>query len=208
MIPIQFIREDNVIGFKDEQEKITGYLKEATDELDVISIIGMAGLGKTTLAWKIFKDKAIQFAFPKRIWVYVSQEFDGRDVLLKILKGFTDLDMSGNTDQHIAQAVRAFLEEGKFLLVMDDVWTVEAWNAIRPVLPKENMKSKVLITSRYKDVGNHASLTGKCHDLRFLRKDESWELLQYEVFGKPNQCPNELKGMCDALFINCSFFFG
>lgn len=200
---IQLIREDNVVGFKDEQEKITGFLKEETDDLDVISIIGMAGLGKTTLAWKIFKDKDIQYAFSKRIWVYVSQEFDRRDVLLKILKGFTDLDMSGNTDQDIAQAVRAYLEEGTFLLVMDDVWTVEAWDAILPVLPKENKKSKVLITSRYKKVGTHASLNGKHHDLRFLRDNESWDLLQCEVFGKPNKCPPELKGIGEHIACLC-----
>ncbi|XP_051123225.1 probable disease resistance protein RF45 [Andrographis paniculata] len=203
---IQLIRQDNVVGFEDEEATIKGYLKKETEELDVVSIIGMPGLGKTTLAWKIFHDKAIKYEFPTRIWIYVSQDFNRRDVLLKILKGYTDLDMSGNTDLDLAQAVRTYLEQGKFLLVMDDVWDVQAWNDIKPVLPKERKNSKVLITSRTKNVGTHANPSRNPHNLRFLTEDESWDLLQYEVFGKLNCCPDELKGIgrliakqCDGL---------
>ncbi|KAK6153972.1 hypothetical protein DH2020_013611 [Rehmannia glutinosa] len=83
------LRQENVVGFEDEAEKLIRYLKEETGQLDVISINGMPGLGKTTLAGKIFRDPAIQYEFPTRIWVYVSQEFTDKDIFLAILRQMT-----------------------------------------------------------------------------------------------------------------------
>ncbi|KAI3464148.1 hypothetical protein Pfo_020811 [Paulownia fortunei] len=203
---VQSIRQDNIVGFEDEEETIMNYLLEPKEELDVISIIGMPGLGKTTLAWKIYQSQKIQFEFPVRIWVYISQVLNRKDVLLTILKEFTSQDMSSLSDHDLALTVRKYLEEGKFFLVMDDVWSVEAWNAIRDVLPKSNRTSKVLITSRYTNVGMHANRIREPHNLRFLTEEESWELLQLEVFGKLDDCPQELKAVgkhiakqCDGL---------
>lgn len=58
------------------EEKLIGYLKDEKEKLDVISIIGMSGLGKTALARKIFENEDICFRFPIHIWVYVSQRFN------------------------------------------------------------------------------------------------------------------------------------
>ncbi|KAK4438512.1 putative disease resistance RPP8-like protein 2 [Sesamum alatum] len=182
------LRMDNVVGLEDEEETIIKYLREETNALDVISIIGMQGLGKTTLAWKIYQNHIIQYEFPIRIWVYVSQEFNIKDVFLSILKAFTQQDMSMMSDQDLALTVHECLKTGKFLLVMDDVWNVEAWNAIQQALPRSNKMGKVLLTSSNRIVGSHANVSRQPHMLRFLTEEESWKLLQLEVFGKMNGC--------------------
>ncbi|KAK4394877.1 putative disease resistance RPP8-like protein 4 [Sesamum angolense] len=89
----------------------------------------MPGLGKTTLAGKIFRDPGILYEFPTRIWVYVSQDFTRKNIFLAILREFTRIDeeMYHKTDQELARLVASDLERGKFLLVMDDVWTAEDW---------------------------------------------------------------------------------
>ncbi|KAG8378763.1 hypothetical protein BUALT_Bualt07G0018900 [Buddleja alternifolia] len=187
---VPLIREENVIGLDEAEWTLTNYLKEETDELDVISIVGMLGLGKTTLAWKIFQNEIIQHEFPTRVWIYVSQEFNRKDVLLRILKEFTNEDKSYMSDLELAATVRGFLETGKFLLVLDDVWTVEAWNDIQDVLTKSNSNAKVLITSRNTEVATLVSnVNGEPYMLRFLTEEESWELLQVEIFGKLDDCP-------------------
>ncbi|KAI3454407.1 hypothetical protein Pfo_011070 [Paulownia fortunei] len=200
------IRQESVVGFEDEEVTIINHLMEEREELDVISIIGMPGLGKTTLALKIYHNQKIQYEFPTRIWVYVSQEFNKKDLFLNILKEFTSKDMSSLSDDDLAQTVRASLGNRKFLLVMDDVWTAEAWDTIRDALPNSHGKGKVLITSRLREVAMHANPTRGYHYLRFLRDDESWELLQLKVFGKLQECPQELIGIgkyitkkCDGL---------
>ncbi|PIN10519.1 Apoptotic ATPase [Handroanthus impetiginosus] len=200
---VQIIREDNVVGFQDEEQTIVSYLKEEKEKLDVISIVGMPGLGKTTLAWKIFKNEEIQFQFPVRIWVYVSQDFNPKDVFLNILKGFTRQDLSGLSDYDLIQTLRAYLSNGKFLLVIDDLWKKEAWDAINDVLPNNNRMGKVLITSRELNVGKHANGAREPHRLRFLNDKESWELLQLEVFGKLDDCPQQLEEIGNIIARQC-----
>ncbi|KAL0441126.1 UNVERIFIED_CONTAM: putative disease resistance protein [Sesamum radiatum] len=111
------IRQENVVGFEDEAQKLIGYLTQETKQLDVISIVGMAGLGKTTLAGKVFRDPTIMYEFPIRIWVYVSQKFTRKDIFLAIERGFTrlDNDMYRKNEQKLAQLVATRLEMGQIL---------------------------------------------------------------------------------------------
>ncbi|KAH6763418.1 hypothetical protein C2S52_020851 [Perilla frutescens var. hirtella] len=188
------VRETDVVGFEDEAERLKGYLTEESEKLDVVSIVGMPGLGKTTLAGKIFRDPAIQYEFPTRVWVYISQEFTKKDVFLTILKEFTRItdDIKSKTDQELAKQVASCLETTKFLLVMDDVWSREDWDKLQIALPKDNRRGKVLITSRQAEVGRHVNRIRGPHMLRFLTLDESWLLLRLEVFRKP-EFPQELE---------------
>ncbi|KAL1561025.1 putative late blight resistance protein R1A-10 [Salvia divinorum] len=198
------IRQNRVIGFDEEEAKITAYLKQRRDKLDVMSIVGIPGQGKTTLAWKVYQNEPICFHFPIRIWVYISQVFNSRDVFLQILKKFIpSQDTSSLNDDELANTVRACLEKEKFLLVLDDVWSVNAWEKIQAVLPLDNGEGKVLITTREKDVGEQSKVYRAPHDLKFLTHEESWELLQYEVFGDLNECPPDLKGIGERIAIKC-----
>lgn len=176
-----------MVGFEDEAETLMGYLAQETEQLDVISIIGMPGLGKTTLAGKIFHDPQMQYQFPVRIWIYISQEFTKKDIFLSILKEFTRITegISEKSDLELANLVSSFLASGKFLLVMDDVWTTADWDKLMIALPKSNKRGKVLITSRQVEVGRYANRFREPHMLRFLTLEESWLLLRWEVFGKP-----------------------
>ncbi|KAH6805062.1 hypothetical protein C2S51_029893 [Perilla frutescens var. frutescens] len=189
---IPLLREDNVVGFDGEADTVIKYLTEESGELEVISIIGMPGLGKTTLAWKIYRDPRIQYEFPTLIWIYVSQEYNIREVFLNILKKFTQQDMSRLDENELARKVKSYLEKPKFLLFMDDVWTGEAWSHIEAALPKSNKFGKVLITSRDEKVAWKASKR-EPHRLGFLEPKESWELLQLEVFSKLDECPKDLE---------------
>ncbi|KAL8056579.1 hypothetical protein ABFX02_04G127800 [Erythranthe guttata] len=200
---IPLLREDNIVGFEGEADTLISYLNEESEELEVISIIGMPGLGKTTLAWKIYKDSRVQFEFPTMIWVYVSQEFNRRDVFLTILKKFTQVDMSSKTDNELACLVRSYLEKSKFILFMDDVWTTEDWKNIEAALPKGNKLGKVLITSRHERVAVHANRKREPHQLRFLDSTESWELLQLEVFRNLDDCPQDFKTLGKDIARQC-----
>ncbi|KAL7114582.1 hypothetical protein ACP275_04G129700 [Erythranthe tilingii] len=182
---------------------VTMYLYEESKELDVISIIGMSGLGKTTLAWKIYNDSRVQFEFPTMIWVYVPQEFKRRDFFLTILKKFTEEDMSSKTDNELMSLVRYYLQKSKFILFMDDVWTAEAWRDIEAALPKSNKFGKVVITSRYEAVALLANQKRRPHRLRFLDSMESWKLLQLEVFRNLDDYPPELETLGKYMANQC-----
>ncbi|KZV44542.1 hypothetical protein F511_17448 [Dorcoceras hygrometricum] len=188
------------------EERKDIYWKEK-NELDPISIIGLPGLGKTTIAGKIFTDPRVQYEFPTRIWVFVSQDYKRKDVFISILKNFktnTD-DMLRKTDMEIAQTLRDCLREGRFLIVLDDVWTAEAWLDLHVAFPKINKLGKILITSRHEEVARQANPHREPHNLRLLTHQESWLLFRLEVFGEPI-CPSKLEengrfivNQCDRL---------
>ncbi|XP_051144790.1 putative late blight resistance protein homolog R1A-10 [Andrographis paniculata] len=187
------VEEDNVVGFEDEATKVIGLLKGGSDGLEVISIVGMPGLGKTTLAKMVYRDPRTEFEFYRRAWVYVSQEYSRKEVFLNILGHFTQITDAINkmTDEMLAKKLYEELGKGKYLIVMDDVWTEAAWTDLKVAFPKNNKGSRILITSRIKNVGKHANPNRDPHDLRFLTNDESWRLLQRKALGEEN-CPEEL----------------
>ncbi|KAK6148286.1 hypothetical protein DH2020_019198 [Rehmannia glutinosa] len=194
----------NKFGFEDDRGTLINYLTEEKEELDAISIVGMAGLGKSTLALSIYQNQKIQYEFPTRVWVNMSEELNMKNVLLNILKKLTSEDMSNLSYQDLHETVYAHLKQGKFLLVLDDVRSVEAWNAISNVLPKSNRMTKVLITSRHLEVARRANPNREPHCLRFLTEEESWVLLQLQVFRRVAQCPLELEGIGKYIAVQCN----
>ncbi|XP_049396829.1 putative disease resistance protein At1g50180 [Solanum stenotomum] len=86
------VEEDDVVGFDDEAQTVIDRLLEGSGDLEVIPVVGMPGLGKTTLATKIFKHPKIEYEFFTRLWLYVSQSYKTRELYLNIISKFT-----GNT---------------------------------------------------------------------------------------------------------------
>ncbi|KZV48521.1 hypothetical protein F511_08420 [Dorcoceras hygrometricum] len=187
------VEEDNVVGFDEEARKVIDLLTGGAEEQEVISIVGMPGLGKTTLAKMIYRDPVIEYEFYNRAWVYVSQDYSRKEVFLNILGHFTQVrdDMQMMNDESLAKELCKILEKGKYLVVMDDVWTEQAWNDLRIGFPKNNKKSRILITSRIRKVGQHANPNRDPYDLRLRTNEESWKLLQIKALGSEN-CPEEL----------------
>ncbi|XP_019149852.1 PREDICTED: putative late blight resistance protein homolog R1B-14 [Ipomoea nil] len=95
--------DEIVVGFEDETENITRLLIREPKELDVVSITGMAGLGKTTLARKVFCHKPVIDWFHFRVWCCVSLEYDKNRVFHEIFSQVAD-DMSvDDTDEVVLE---------------------------------------------------------------------------------------------------------
>ncbi|XP_042988807.1 putative disease resistance RPP13-like protein 3 [Carya illinoinensis] len=81
----RFVEEEDVVGFAIDSTKLEKQLMEGDSKLGFISIIGMGGLGKTTLAWKIYNTLIVKSHFVCRLWVHASYQFRTRDLLLEML---------------------------------------------------------------------------------------------------------------------------
>ncbi|KAL2485140.1 Disease resistance protein (CC-NBS-LRR class) family [Abeliophyllum distichum] len=188
------VEEDRVVGMEDEAKKVIDLLVRDSEELQVITIAGMPGLGKTTLAKMIFRNPIIEFEFYSRVWVYVSQDCNRKEVFLAILEKITTnvIDETRNmTEENLANKLHKYLEKEKYLIVMDDVWTQKDWNNLQIAFPTNKRKSRILLTSRDKNVGKSDKCKVEHHDLRFLNLDESRTLLTRKALGS-EECPQEL----------------
>nr|GLL20425.1 putative late blight resistance protein homolog R1B-23 [Ipomoea trifida] len=122
--------------------------------------------------------------------------FDGEE-LSKLSKTYSD-DL---TDEDLAKEIKETLGPTKYFIVMDDVWKVENWDELKIAFPM-NKGSRVLVSTRDNVVAMHANSRGDPHNLKFLTKDESWELLQKKVFREEN-CPSELKKSGETIAKEC-----
>ncbi|XP_060671336.1 disease resistance protein RPP13 [Ziziphus jujuba] len=198
------VEEEDVVGFIDDTAKLVDQLtNEQRLHREVISIIGMGGLGKTTLARKIYNDARIKNRFDHCAWVNVSQEYKTSVLLLDILKCFVKLsdEMYKMSNEELKVMLRDNLKGKRYFVVMDDVWKPRFWDEIRACFPDDLNGSRILITSREKEVASHASSTPP-YFLPFLDKERSWELLCKKVF-RGEKCPSNLERLGRQLAKKC-----
>ncbi|XP_047337444.1 putative disease resistance protein RGA1 [Impatiens glandulifera] len=180
---------NQVYGRDKEKKQIIDILVNNTSgacvdkTLSVLPIVGIGGLGKTTLAQTVFNDQEITKHFETKIWVCVSDEFDIKLVMKAILE-----EKAEARSEELQRKVREKLNGKRYLLVLDDVWNeeVEAWRRLRSILDCGSNGAFVLTTTRK---GNVAEIMGTIQpfELSSLSQDDCW--LLFEECAKP-KLPN------------------
>jgi len=150
------VNVSNVVGREHDKQKIIELLLQDGHDrsVSVVSIVGFGGLGKTTLAKVVFNDTKVEECFPLKLWVCVSNDFELRNVLIKILNSApnptNDKFKNLETDQ-LQNRLRNTLQCQKFLLVLDDVWNENRvkWDELKEIIDMVGDEgSKILVTTR------------------------------------------------------------
>lgn len=181
-----YVRMSNIIGRDKDKKEILELIMDsgASNNVSIILIVGFGGLGKTTLAQLVYNDEMVQKSFELKMWVCVSEVFDLKLLVEKILKSADNECEDLEIDQ-LQSRLRKCLDGKKYILVLDDVWNEngEKWVKLEDLLMGGLQGSKIIVTTRSERV---ALIMGTVspYNLKGLSKDDSWSLFKQLAFKR------------------------
>ncbi|KAK4433001.1 putative late blight resistance proteinR1B-16 [Sesamum alatum] len=198
-------KESKMVGLEDEISEIkTMLIHQLPCKRQVVAIKGMAGIGKTALARQIYEHPSISSIFECRVWVRIGTKYRLKEIMLEILaklnlENIDEIYEKGH--EELGRYVSGSLQDRRYLIVVDDIWSPEAWNEIESLFPDNKLGSRILLTTRIDYVAtytSHHSITK-----RFLKKEESWHLLRGTVFAEEDSCPPQLEEVGKKIAEKC-----
>ncbi|XP_027181800.1 disease resistance protein RGA2-like [Coffea eugenioides] len=183
------VNEPEVLGRDEEKGQIVDILMKEKDRDDqnvsVLPIVGVGGLGKTTLAQLVFNDERIAKHFEPKLWVWVSGDFDGKRIIKALINSIQRTPTGELELAPLQRNLQELLRGKRYLIVLDDVWNEdpEEWEKLKSVLECGSKGSSIVTTTRMEKV---ATIMGtlETHRLLSLSDDQCWSLFRQRAFGR------------------------
>ncbi|KAK2969084.1 hypothetical protein RJ640_020395 [Escallonia rubra] len=194
------IEEADLVGIEQPKRQLISWIVNDDSGLKVVSVAGMGGSGKTTLVKKVYEDTEVKRHFQSHVWITVSQSFKIEELLKDVIRQLYDevkqevpkkveiMDSHG-----MKEHIRNFLQHSRYVLVLDDVWSLDAWIAMEIALPDNSHGSRVLLTTRDFKIASTCCFKsrGRIYTMNALSPKESWTLFCRKVF-QGTDCPQPL----------------
>ncbi|XP_037446017.1 putative disease resistance protein RGA4 [Triticum dicoccoides] len=190
---------------KDKKNIVATLLGQANNaDFIVVPVVGMGGLGKTTLAQLIYNDPEIQKHFQLLLWVCVSDTFDVNSLAKSIVEASPNKNV--DTDKPPLDRLQKLVSGQRYLLVLDDVWDnkeLRKWEILKVCLQHGGMGSAVLTTTRDKRVAEIMGADRAAYNLNALEDHFIKKIIEARAFSLDKEKPAELVEIVDQIVDRC-----
>ncbi|ONK62718.1 uncharacterized protein A4U43_C07F7380 [Asparagus officinalis] len=191
-----FVIESDVVGRREDKDKVVDVLVRSVDNRDhvsVLPIVGMGGLGKTTLAKIVYNDQRVKGHFQLLMWVCVSEEFDVKRLIQAVIESATGKPCHDLSMELLQSKLKKALGSRRYLLVLDDVWNEDEtkWRELRVLLSQGVQGSVIMVTTRSNIVSSIMRTTDS-YMLAQLSDEDCWCVFKQRAFASGPAEPYEL----------------
>ncbi|VAI62991.1 unnamed protein product [Triticum turgidum subsp. durum] len=207
-----FVEEAHLVGIDSPRDDLVNWILEdgnsSTKHRKVLSIVGFGGLGKTTLAREVYRK--IQGHFHCQAFVSVSQKPNVKKIMKDLIsqmpceKEFID-GIDTWDEKKCIEKLKEFLQDKRYLIIIDDIWSTSAWDAVKYAFPENEFSSRIIATTRVVDVARSCSHggNGRMYEMEVLNDLHSKRLFFKRIFGSEDCCPDMLKQVSNKILKKC-----
>ncbi|KAH6819482.1 hypothetical protein C2S51_003085 [Perilla frutescens var. frutescens] len=191
----KYISKSTMVGLSDQIKKIREELLDRKLDLKTVSLFGMTGIGKSSLAREIYLPLTIE-NFRVQVWATLGPRYEKTDVLEDIaaqIKCQLKDQYKKHDNVSLGEDIYKNLCGRRYIIVLDDIWSKDAWHDLKLWFPAENNGSRILLTTRLEEVAEYPTKPSVHLQIRLLNSEESWNLLCQNVFGEDEVCPPQLE---------------
>ncbi|KAL6269914.1 hypothetical protein ACE6H2_026825 [Prunus campanulata] len=184
------VDDSKIYGRDDEKGKLVEMLLSSETSQDgyatCVPIIGIGGIGKTTLTQLAYNDERVVKRFNSRIWIFVSEEFNVKKIMKAAIESATGVECKLSEIELLRSRLSKLLQKKRCLIVLDDVWTEDQddWDKLRPLFRGVLDGCKIIVTTRSQKIPFLMDFPNSPFYLNGLKDDDCWSLFKHRAFGR------------------------